>query len=278
MSHNVNCGSKVPVCAQPSLEGRQLSIVREIIALWRLSVAERGVWDTCTRSASRGIGFLSDRVRLMRTATATPRSDFDREYGVDTDGAHDNETLLRNLEIESPNWIHGSSYIPVDPSRFRRAMTAIPVAPDGYTFVDFGCGKGRAVLLASTFAFERLVGIDFSSELIAVAEANWTRFDRDALACRTVEWRCEDFLTSALPLTPVVLYFYHPCDERLLRQVAARIQASLMHCPRPAFVVYLNPLHADAWIDIGFRRLDAAALGSDALFANAAALDGQGAT
>jgi SAM-dependent methyltransferase len=235
-------------------------------------VAERGVWKTFTRSASRGIGFLRDRVTAVRVASATPQSDFDREYGVDTDGAHDNETLLRNLDIESPNWIHGSSYIPVDPSRFQRAIAALPVAQHGYTFVDFGCGKGRAVLLASAFAFERLVGIDFSRELIAAAQANWARFDRDALACRTVEWRCEDFLTSELPSAPVVLYFYHPCDERLLRQVAARIQASLTQNPRPAFVMYLNPLHADAWTDIGFRRVEANALGSDALFANAAAL------
>ncbi len=39
-------------------------------------------------------------------------------------------------------------------------------------FVDFGSGKGRALLVAADFAFRRIIGVEFSEELHRIAETN----------------------------------------------------------------------------------------------------------
>lgn len=40
---------------------------------------------------------------------------------------------------------------------------------EDYTFVDIGCGKGRAVLLASEVRFREIVGIELNTKLAVLA-------------------------------------------------------------------------------------------------------------
>jgi len=68
--------------------------------------------------------------------------------------------------------VHAVDYIPVTPDQCRQALSALAVPYEKFTFIDFGCGKGRAMLLAAERPFRRLIGIDFSHELLMVARRN----------------------------------------------------------------------------------------------------------
>ena len=92
-------------------------------------------------------------------------SDFDREYSVDTDGKFEGWTYLSDLNIPSSNWIDGTDYTAIEATRFKRVLAGFDIAFEDYTFVDFGSGKGRALLLASEYPFKRILGLEFSPEL-----------------------------------------------------------------------------------------------------------------
>ena len=52
---------------------------------------------------------------------------------------------------------------------FRRLMRTLSLPP-GSGFVDFGCGKGRVLLLAAGFGFARITGVEFAKELCDIAK------------------------------------------------------------------------------------------------------------
>ena len=92
--------------------------------------------------------------RLLRKVIARlsrdtrTHSQFDVAHGVDTDGDIGGWTRLGDLHIASPNVVHGVNYCGVEPARFWRALLSVELRHEDFVFIDFGSGKGRAVLLA----------------------------------------------------------------------------------------------------------------------------------
>jgi SAM-dependent methyltransferase len=169
------------------------------------------------------------------------RSPFDQDCGVETDGDLDGWTHLSDLDIPSQNWIHGNNYAPIEPDRFRAILQTLPIRFEDFVFVDFGSGKGRALLLCSEAPFKRIVGVEFSPQLHAVAQRNIAKYSPLQRKCAAVESVCMDFLQFPLPLEPSVLFFFDPCDEGLLAKMLARISQSLRAHPREAYLIYVAP-------------------------------------
>ena len=92
-------------------------------------------------------------------------SDFDRQHGVDTGGEFEGWTYLSDLDIPSPNWIDCNDYTAIEPIRFEQVMAALEIAFEDFTFIDFGSGKGLALLLAPEYPFRRIIGLEFAPEL-----------------------------------------------------------------------------------------------------------------
>src|SRR5262245_56698366 len=91
--------------------------------------------------------------------------DFDRKYGTDTS----RNVGLGELTIESAHVSSSNQYQAIYGKRFGEIMDAVAVAHERFVFVDLGSGKGKALLLASSFPFKRIVGIEFAKELHEVA-------------------------------------------------------------------------------------------------------------
>jgi len=141
-------------------------------------------------------------------------------------------------------------YIASDPDEFERAMADLNVDRSQFTFVDIGCGKGRALMMAARQPWKRLIGIEFSASLCAVARTNLARVAAD----QPVEIRCQDARDFEPPPGPLVLFLYNPFGYEPMRVVADRVKASFDAAPRQIFVVYTNPFHAVAWPEAGFRE------------------------
>ena len=141
--------------------------------------------------------------RLLRRER--PVSEFDIAHDVETEGDFQGWTYLSDLEIKSSNWIHGSNYAAIEPERFHATMAALPISFEDFTFVDFGSGKGRALLLASEYPFKRIIGLEFSRELHDAACANVSRYRSATQKCRAIEPKLADFVGYALPSEPTVL-------------------------------------------------------------------------
>ena len=95
-------------------------------------------------------------------------AEFDRRDGTDTSGIREMSSLDVSLAVAR----HGVRYQAADVRLFKRALSLLTLEPSTYVFVDYGSGKGRALLLASLYPFKEVIGVEIAPELHAIAGAN----------------------------------------------------------------------------------------------------------
>jgi len=221
-------------------------LARTILPRIRKSIAERGIVASLLRSFLLPIHLFREHRDARAAARQRERSEFDAAYGVETDEDAGGRTYLSDLEISSPNWIYGVDYIAIEPERFRAAMSQLKIRFEDFAFVDFGSGKGRALLLAAEFPFRRIVGIEFAPELHAIAQRNIRSYVNPKQRCASIESICADFSACEPPDGPCILYFYNPCERRVLAKTLENIRASLEKQPRTIYLLYVAPSHEGA--------------------------------
>ena len=186
----------------------------------------------------RNVRFFLHRPRSLGSLflQEEPRIDaFDEEWGVQTSG----KVRLYSVDTVGKNDIHGNYSQPIDPGEAVRALKQLPIPPREYTFVDFGSGKGRMLLIAGQFPFARVVGVEFSPQLVAVSRRNLTASRKPAAA--PVEVVCADAAEWPLPPANSVFFFNNPFRPYLLERVLERIRASVAALPRSVYVLYFGP-------------------------------------
>ena len=180
--------------------------------------------------------------------------DYDWDYRVDTTSATVSWRARLIGLLHSP-------YQPTDPALFREMLTSLlQAAPEidlrEFTFIDVGSGKGRALLMASDYPFRRILGIELLPELHRVAQENIARYKSDSQQCFAAESICGDARNLVFPPEPMVLYLFKPLPEAGLVELLKTLEDSLREHPRAVYVVYHNPLLADAMVArSGFRKL-----------------------
>ena len=170
-----------------------------------------------------------------------PRSSvdiFDAEWGVRTAGVVEQS----ELDVDSSHHLQAIRYQPTPPAKFHLMMKTFDINYLEYTFVDIGSGKGRALLLAAQYPFRAIVGVEFSSDLCEIAEANIEACRARLPACQNLTSVCEDATLFQLPETPLVLYFYHPFEQPVMDLVIANIRESVIRHPRRIVIIYYNPV------------------------------------
>ena len=108
------------------------------------------------------------------------------------------------------------------------------------SFVDYGAGKGRVMLLASQHPFTQVGGIEFAEELHDNAMMNIAQFPRSRMKCRNVECVLDDVVN----ITPVdgeaVHYFFNPFAPEIFAEVLKGIVASYHARPRRLYVILID--------------------------------------
>jgi SAM-dependent methyltransferase len=184
---------------------------------------------------------------------------FDRQFGVDTLGIVTVDEITPDKSLAAQIlWYQGSQ-----PSIVRRALAALGDVED-YTLLDFGCGKGRAAIVASEFPFRQVVGVELSPALAAKAQANAAiiahRFpERPGITIFNA-----NVLEYGLPAGKLAIFAYHPFGPEILGGVVKRMEAALAVDTPHIFFVYYNPMHADV-LDASpaFQRFYAAVIPFD---------------
>ena len=118
-----------------------------------------------------------------------------------------------------------------------RVLDSLDIQYNRYSFIDFGSGKGRVLLLASEFPFISVEGVEFSRELHAIASRNILRYRRGHIRCRAVKSVLMNATEYELPPLPVVLYFFNPFTGPVLSCVVAKIRHSLAVHSRDALII-----------------------------------------
>lgn len=176
---------------------------------------------------------------------------FDRRYGTDTQG------IIEPFELDNvgPHGAHSTGHQPIQTPLFHRMIERVGMDMPATDFIDFGSGKGRAVLLAAHYPFHRVMGVEFSSTLHEIAVRNVRRFNSRRNSTVAIDLFCADAAEFEFPLQPLLCFFYNPFDGEVMDKVLARLKASVHAHPRPVHVIYRNPVHAECFARCGFLDL-----------------------
>lgn len=214
----------------------------------KLRTARRVAKETWCVRRSQGWGHAARHAALIarrlvrwyhpvRIFRRYQKNEFDRRFGVETSGIlHPGRFEAFGAGNADPNY-----YKAIRPKDFQNAVGSLAIRHSEFEFVDYGSGKGRALLLASAYPFRRITGVEFSPDLHRAAVANIGRYKCAGQRCFEVHSVCIDASNYDPPESPLVLFFYDPFGANLMSAVLDRLEASYERCPREMFIVYRQP-------------------------------------
>ena len=171
----------------------------------------------------------------------------ERVVGVNTSPA----VKLADLGIAD---VSREDYEPSGWLDLRRILRPREVRP-GEVFLDLGSGKGRILLEAARYPFRRVIGVELSPELNAIARAN-IEAHANRLRCREIELVTCDVVDYQVPDDVTVAYVYNAFGAAVFEAALARLIESLDRRPRRLRLIYRNALEHDAVMRTGrFREL-----------------------
>lgn len=158
-------------------------------------------------------------------------------YGITSDG----EILASDLGITEKSC---HDYLATGYMRFRQLMKQIEIR-ESDVFLDYGSGLGRAVILAATYPFRKVIGVELVTELHTRAAEN-VRRAVNRLRCRDIELYNVDARRFRIPPEVTVIYLWNPFDGEVLREVFGNIQRSIVEHPRTVTILHLSPTNPTA--------------------------------
>lgn len=177
------------------------------------------------------VGFLNScRLAWGRIFDMT----YDFRYKIDTDSRLE----LDELDVDRETASKGQKYQPTGVLAFYSIFSNIQL-PENSVLVDYGCGKGRVLLLAATLEnVKKTVGIEFSQELCDIAEKNVESFQQTAnLQDKEFKIVCCDASRYEYEDDETVFYFFFPFDSELMERTMNGINDSLERNPREAVLI-----------------------------------------
>ena len=138
-------------------------------------------------------------------------------------------------------------YLPGRAATQRRALKSLPILNhSGYTFIDIGSGRGRALFVAAEYPFRRIEGVEFATELHVQARENVLAFRGVRRKCTRIECVNMNAIDYPFPDENLVVYLFNPFDSRVMEKVLSNLETSLENHPRDIFLVIVFPEHVSA--------------------------------
>lgn len=159
----------------------------------------------------------------------------EKKLGIDSAGY----ISLRDLGLGEHDQTCGS-YEPISYSSIIAALNQIETKSDCDVFIDYGSGKGRAVLVAATYPFKKVIGVELSEELNHVAKAN-AESGRSRFNCKNIEFITANAVYFQPPDDISVILLNNPFSHEMLNTVVENILTSLKRSPRKITIIYKYP-------------------------------------
>ncbi|MEO8765372.1 MAG: class I SAM-dependent methyltransferase [Ginsengibacter sp.] len=173
----------------------------------------------------------------------------EKKYNLDSIGMD----RLHSVSIKGGNLQHASIYQASHYYILEKGFSYLQSINENNNLTDFGCGKGRALVVAAYFGFEDITGIDFAKELCIQAEHN---IQKTRLLYPSVNFNviCEDVVSYKIKKEQHVFFFFNPFDEVIMLQVVKNILSSLKENSRKIYIMYINPVHKEIFLSAGFEE------------------------
>ncbi|MEP6583575.1 MAG: class I SAM-dependent methyltransferase [Ginsengibacter sp.] len=160
---------------------------------------------------------------------------------------------LKGLSVYGDNLAHASIYQGANYFLLEKAFDYLQEIKGNQCIVDFGCGKGRVLVVAAYYGFKKITGIEFARALCVAAERNIAKV-QSLFPSTQFKVICDDAINYKIEDDQNVFFFFNPFDEVIMLAVAKNILKSLKENSRHIFIVYLNPLHKEIFLSAGFEE------------------------
>jgi SAM-dependent methyltransferase len=137
---------------------------------------------------------------------------------------------------------------------FHRLLKELDTIDYNQGFLDLGCGKGRALMLAACAGFENIIGVEFSKALVDVCNKNLEAFSK-VVSSSSFEVIHGDAGKYLIPDTVGFVYMANPFSEDIIKEVLKNIDASLERSSRSIIIGYTTPIYADLILSHGYVKI-----------------------
>ena len=178
------------------------------------------------------------RLFRARLAFEDPRSRaFDRRHHVETA----REEPLGEMGVAADAIKRGNNEYRVTWGwLIKKAMAQLDIDFRRYSFIDYGSGKGKAMLMASDYPFKTIIGLEYAKRLHDIAAENCRTYRSADQQCHSLKPILGDVLDYAPPPGPIVCFMCNPFDETTLRTVFNSWRARYEGGEREIRILYLN--------------------------------------
>jgi SAM-dependent methyltransferase len=171
---------------------------------------------------------------------------FDRKYNVRTSGY----ISLSETSFDRTRLADATRYRPVNAWAFRTLLRKLNL-PKTLSFVDLGCGFGRACLLAAEYGFERVTGVELAPELCSVAEENLASSRLSVRNDRNIRILKGDAVEYCKAADDDIFFMFRPFSRQLLVIVVDALIDRAVKSKRPIIFIYSERLLlADSLADV----------------------------
>ncbi len=144
---------------------------------------------------------------------------------------------LNCIEKDLHNQQHATYYIPSPVIPFCKMIKGLSL-PQPSVFVDYGAGKGRAMILAAECGFHKVKGLEFSPSLYHSAQKNLQSYNEKSGGKGCFELIHTDATAYPVKKEDNCFYFFHPFKDHILKRCLKNIYSSLKEQPRQALLIY----------------------------------------
>ncbi|MBI4526171.1 MAG: class I SAM-dependent methyltransferase [Deltaproteobacteria bacterium] len=207
-----------------------------ILVQWKFT----GIW--LSFGIRRTISLASRAIRKIRSDGLIESLKYTREWI--SENYHEWRLGIESAEYVQARdlGIDGVDYAPADYRSLTTALRGLDISPARDVFLDYGSGKGRVVVMAATYPFRRVIGVELSEQLNAIARKNIQRAARK-LRCNEIEIITADASTYRVPDDVTVVFLN--IGGRILAAVLERLNESMAKSPRKITILFKYP----RWVD-----------------------------
>ena len=153
-----------------------------------------------------------------------PKDTFDEKYGlstletVETSEAEIADATERALAIK---------YVATSEPLMRHVLTKAKeeLNLNSFSFIDLGCGKGRALIMAAQLPFKEVIGVELSPLHSKAAEGNIERFmaSKHPISCKDIRVVCANAIDFEFPNSNLLIYMYRPFLSAVVSALAKNL-------------------------------------------------------
>lgn len=166
---------------------------------------------------------------------------FDWWNNIDTRGV----AVSSELGLHAQATAHATAYQAVWTRNLRALIRVARHAGAPSAFIDIGAGKGKACIYASRH-FLRVIGVEYSSELVTVARANQQHAGRT-----NIQFILADATHYDIPDETSMIFLFNPFDSVVLSRFIARNHTRIKK--HGSLIAYANDMQRETLVEFGFE-------------------------